>query len=56
MSYLHINMTQVVENPSSSKTATYLFHVVNIMGAVALATQGARESATMIFTMLNPID
>ena len=40
-------------NPSSSKTRTYLFYIVNIMGAVVLATQGTRVSAIMILTMLN---
>ena len=40
-------------NPSSSKTRTCLFHIVNIVGADVLAMQGARASAAMIFTMLN---
>ena len=40
-------------NPSSSKTRTFLSYTVNIMGADVLATQEARASATMIFTMLN---
>ena len=35
-------------NPSSCKTRTYLFYIVNIMGADVLVTQGARTSATMI--------
>ena len=43
-------------NPSSSKTRTYLFYIVNIIGADVLATQGAWASATMIFTMLNRIN
>ena len=30
-------------NPSSSKTRTYLFYIVNIMGADVLGTQGARH-------------
>ena len=30
--------------------------MVNIMGADVLATQGARASATMIFTLLNQIN
>ena len=38
-------------NSFSSMIRTYLFHIVNIMGADVLATQGARASATM----LNPI-
>ena len=37
-------------NPSSSKTRTNLFCIVNIMGADVLARQGARTSATMILT------
>ena len=49
-------MTQVVKNPVSSETRTYLFYIVNIMGADVLMTQGARASATMIFTMLNWIN
>ena len=39
-------------NPSSYKTRTYLFYMVNIMGADVLATQGARAAATMILTIL----
>ena len=37
-------------NPSSNKTRTYLFYMVNIMTADVLAMQGARASATMILT------
>ena len=40
-------------NPSLCKTRTYLFYIVNIMGADVLAMQGARASAKIIFTMLN---
>ena len=43
-------------NPSSSKTRTCLFYIVSIMGADVLATQGARTSATMMFTVLNQIN
>ena len=43
-------------NPSSSKTRTYLFCIVNIMGADVLVTQGARASAAMILTLLNWIN
>ena len=43
-------------NHPSSKTRTYLFYIVNIMGADVLATQGARASATMILTMPNWIN
>ena len=38
---------------SSSKTRTYLFCIVNIMGTGVLETQPARASATMTFAMLN---
>ena len=37
-------------NPSSSKTRTYLFYIVNIMVADVLATKGVRTSTTMILT------
>ena len=37
-------------NPSSNKTRTYPFFIVNIMAAGVLATQGARTSAAMILT------
>ena len=37
-------------NPSSSKTRTYPFHIINIMVADVLATQGARASAATILT------
>ena len=40
-------------NPSSSKTRTYLFYIVNIMAADGLVTQGARAWTIIIFTMLN---
>ena len=43
-------------NPSSCKTNTYRFYIFNIMAADDLATQGARASATIIFTMLNLIN
>ena len=43
-------------NSSSSKTRKYLFCMVNIMGADVLATQGARASATTIFTMKKQIN
>ena len=42
-------------SPSSSKTRTYSFYLVNIMVADVLATKGARESATIIFTLMNRI-
>ena len=37
-------------NPSSHKTRTYPFYIVNIMAAGVLVTQGARTSAAMILT------
>ena len=37
-------------NPSSSKTRTYLFYIVNIIAADVLVTKGAMASATMILT------
>ena len=40
-------------NPFSCKTRSYLFYIVSIMGADALATQGARATTTMILTKLN---
>ena len=43
-------------NPASSKSRTYVFYTVNIMGADVLAMQGARASATMMLTMLNKIN
>ena len=43
-------------NPSSCMTRTYLFCIVNIVGTDVLARQGARESATMILTVLSRID
>ena len=55
MSFLHIDMAQVVEIFPFSKTRTYLLYIVSIMGADVLATQGARTSATMILTFLNQI-
>ena len=35
---------------------TYLYYEVNTKAANVLTTQGARESATMIFTMLSRIN
>ena len=52
MPFFHIDITQVVEIlPQVSKIRTYLFYIVNIMGADVLPTQGARASATMIMTV-----
>ena len=50
-----IDLTLYVLNFSSCKARTYLFYIVNIVAADDLATQGARASATMIFTILNRI-
>ena len=43
-------------NPSSCKARTHLLYIVNIMVADGVATQGAMSSATMMLTMLNPIN
>ena len=43
-------------NPCPRKTRTYLFYIVNIMGDDVLVRQGARASATMIFTQMNRIN
>ena len=43
-------------NPSSCKIRTRLFYMVITMTADGLATQGAKESTTMLFTMLNWIN
>ena len=56
MSFLHIDMAQVLKMLPQSKTITYLFYIVNIMGADVLATQGGRASGTMILTTLNSIN
>ena len=49
-------MTQVVvilhHDVITSRTRTYLVHIVNIMAADDLATQEAWASATMILTKL----
>ena len=50
LSFFHIDMTGSW-NPSSSKTGTYLFYIADVM-----VTQGARASATMIFTLLKQIN
>ena len=54
MSFLHIDMTRVVEilHLVRQKPA----YIVIIMGADVLVTQGARVSATMIFTVFNRIN
>ena len=49
-------MTQVAEILPRVRQELYLFCIVNIMGADVLATQGARASASMIFTMLDRIN
>ena len=47
MSFLHTDMTLVVDNPFPCKTRTYLIYLVNIMGAEVLAMQGARAICNM---------
>ena len=56
MSFLRFVMMQAVEILLPSKTRTSLLYIVDIMGADALTTQGARALATMILTMLNQIN
>ena len=65
MSFLHIDMTQVVEIlPQVRQELTYstysqyppILHTVNIMGADVLVMQGARALETMTLTMLNQIN
>ena len=53
MSMFHTDLRQAVE--ILPYVMTLLFYTVNIMGADVLVMQGARASATMIFTMLNQI-
>ena len=53
--FLHIDMTQTAETLPQVRQG-HLFYIINIMAADDLATQGARASATMIFTMLNRIN
>ena len=58
MSFLHIGMAQVVEILSHVRqelTYVRILYLFNTMGANVLATQGAKASAAMIFTMLNRI-
>ena len=38
-------------NPSAIKTRTYLFYIINIMGADVLATQWGRASTTIIYSL-----
>ena len=45
ISFLQIDMQQVVEILPSCKIGTYLFYIVNIMGADILVMQGVRASA-----------
>ena len=56
MSFLHIDLTQVVEILPQVRQGGLTYPTVDIMAADVLATQGARASATMIFTVLNQID
>ena len=49
MSFLHIDIEQVVDFFSSSKTNIYLFYTVDIKAVDDLATQGGRISATIIY-------
>ena len=56
ISFLHTKKTTGSWTPSSCKTFSYLFCIVNIMAADVLVMQGARASVTMILTMLNQDD
>ena len=49
ISFFHTDMTGIWI-PFSCKTRAYLFHILNIMAADDLVSQGARASATMILT------
>ena len=50
MSFLHIDMTQVVEILVQIRQGPTKFYLVNIMAAGVLATQGAMASAATILT------
>ena len=56
MSFLHIDMSQVVEILPRVRQECNLFYIVNSMGADVLARQGARASATMISNLLNQVN
>ena len=56
MSFLRIDMTQATEIIPEVRQELAYSTIVNIMGVDVLATQGARASAAMIFTMLNRIN
>ena len=48
-----ISSTRVAFSTRNPALLIYLFHIVNIMAADVLTTQGARASATLISIMLN---
>ena len=52
----HTGMAQVVEILNHVRQEYYQFYIVNIMDGDALSTKGARESATIILSMLNQND
>ena len=54
MSFLHIDMTHVVEILPQVRQELYLFYMVSIMGAEVLATQGARASANHDIDLVKP--
>ena len=56
MSFLHVDMTKVVEILPMVRQELIFFYMVNIMVADALAPCVARASATMISNMLNRIN
>ena len=49
-------MTEVVAIVPQVRQKKFLFNIDNIMGADVLATQGARASPTMNYTLLNRIN
>ena len=52
ISFLHTGIMQVAE--IIPRVRQDLLYIINIMVVDVLATQGARASVTLIFTMLNP--
>ena len=56
MSFLRIGKTQATEIIPEVRQKLAYSTIVNIMGVDVLATQGARASAAMIFTMFNRIN
>ena len=53
LSFLHTDITQVVEILPHVTQGLYLVYIVNILGADDLVMQGAGASATIILTSLD---